>query len=237
MIMAADFHTHILPGIDDGSASVEESLKMLREEEKQGIERVVMTPHFYANQDAPERFLKRRNAAEAKLREAACGVESMPKLYMGAEVYYFHGISHCEALPELAIAGSGYVLIEMPQPPWTERMYRELEDMWTLRGITPVIAHIDRYIRPFRTFQIPKRLEELPVLVQANTGFFRNRSTSAMALRMLKEDRIHLLGSDCHNLSSRSPDLEEAVSLIRRHQGEIPLTRIRKYENRILGEK
>ena len=64
-----DFHSHILPGIDDGSKSVEMSIKMLRREAQQGISRVVATPHFYPQTDNPERFLRRRAEAERILFE------------------------------------------------------------------------------------------------------------------------------------------------------------------------
>ena len=64
-----DFHSHILPGIDDGSKSVEESLAMLRMAGEQGIECVVATPHFYPRYDSPKKFLARRAEAEAQLRD------------------------------------------------------------------------------------------------------------------------------------------------------------------------
>ena len=68
--MVTDFHSHILPGVDDGSSSLEQSLQMLRMEAEQGIRHVVATPHFYARYDAPETFLEKRSRAEALLREA-----------------------------------------------------------------------------------------------------------------------------------------------------------------------
>lgn len=67
------------------------------------------------------------------------------------------------------------------------------------------------------TYGIPQRLEELPVLVQANAGFFLRAGTRAWALRMLERDQIQLLGSDCHNLSSRPPNLDKALRVIGRH--------------------
>ena len=73
MSKCVDFHSHILPSIDDGSRSVEESIGMLRAMAKQGITHVVATPHFYPQHDTPERFLKRRAEAEAALREAMVG--------------------------------------------------------------------------------------------------------------------------------------------------------------------
>jgi protein-tyrosine phosphatase len=93
MMRPADFHSHILPGGDDGSRSVNESLKMLSLDADQGIRRVIATPHFYANHDTPERFLKRREAAWSHLREAVEGFSGLPEIVLGAEVYYFPGMS------------------------------------------------------------------------------------------------------------------------------------------------
>ena len=63
-----DFHTHILPGMDDGSKDVRESVSMLRLEGKRGIDTVCLTPHFYAEQNSPEQFLERRKRAWQKLK-------------------------------------------------------------------------------------------------------------------------------------------------------------------------
>ena len=98
-----DFHSHILPGIDDGSKSIEESLTLLRMEAEQGITRVVATPHFYPQHDTPERFLRRRNAAEEILRQAMEAEPGLPEIFVGAEVYYFKGISNSDVMSELTI--------------------------------------------------------------------------------------------------------------------------------------
>lgn len=231
-----DFHSHILPGIDDGSASVEESIAMLRMEAEQGIARVIATPHFYPRHDTPERFLQRRHDSELLLREAAATSDGLPQINVGAEVYFFSGISDSDVLSELTISENRYILIEMPHPPWTESMYRELAEIPSRHGIIPIIAHVDRYIGPFRTHGIPERLEELPVLVQANASFFLRRGTRAMALRMLKKDRIHLLGSDCHNLSVRAPNLGEAIRVIEKHLGPAAIARIESYQDQVLTD-
>ena len=64
-----DFHTHILPKVDDGSRSLEQSLAMLNELKKQGVKKLVATPHFYANDESVESFLERRNRVYAELKE------------------------------------------------------------------------------------------------------------------------------------------------------------------------
>ena len=85
-----DFHSHILPGIDDGSKNLEQSLEMMRRSARQGVDTMVATPHFYAHHDDPERFLKRRAEAERSLREAMAAESGLPELAIGAEVYYFN---------------------------------------------------------------------------------------------------------------------------------------------------
>lgn len=237
MNTVVDFHTHILPGVDDGSASLEESIGLLRMEKEQGISCVVATPHFYANHDTPERFLERRALAEQSLREEMQKHKDLPELKIGAEVYFFKGISASDAISELTIDSGRCILVEMPVSPWTDFMYRELEDLYVKRGILPIVAHVDRYISRFHTYGIPKRLSELPVLVQANAEFFLQRSTASMAMRMLKKDGIHLLGSDCHNLKSRKPDLGEAVALIRKRLGDDYMNRINTYAQDVLAGK
>lgn len=235
MYNIVDFHSHILPGVDDGSADVEESLSMLRMEAEQGIRSIVATPHFYARHDTPERFLRRRAAAYEVLHDKLNIFPESPQIYLGAEVYYFPGMSDSDVLSELTIAHTGHILLEMPYAPWTESVYREIEGIYVKRGIVPIIAHVDRYISPFWTHGIPKRLAELPVLVQANAEFFLERGTSKMAMRMLKTDQIHLLGSDCHNVSSRVPNMASAIRLIQKQLGNDPIRRIRAYQDSVLA--
>ena len=237
MIAATDFHTHILPGIDDGSDCLETSLAMLRMEAEQGITRVLATPHFYPRYETPETFLAKRHSAEQALREVMKGESGLPDLWIGAEVYYFRGISEMEQLKDFVIQGTNFVLIEMPAPPWQDTVYRELIAIREKRGLIPVIAHIDRYIAPMRTFGIPRQLEALPVLVQANGSFFLQPSTARMAMKMLKAEQIHLLGSDCHNLDSRKPNLGSARNQILKKLGQSALDRLASYENLVFEAK
>jgi protein-tyrosine phosphatase len=124
----------------------------------------------------------------------------------------------------------------MPQSPWKESHFRELEGIYTKHGLTPIIAHIDRYIRPFHTYGIPERLEQLPVLVQANASFFLKNSTRSMAMKMLRKNRIHLLGSDCHNLTTRLPNLGDAVEQIGRRLGEDAIGQIVSWQDAVLSD-
>ena len=233
--MTVDFHSHILPGLDDGSRSTAESLAMLRMEREQGITHVVATPHFYARRDDPAHFLKCRAQAYAALAEQM--EESMPRITLGAEVYFFRRMSESDVLTRLTVGATRFILVEMPAPPWPEDFYRELAAINAVQGLTPIIAHIDRYISPLRTHGIPNRLAQLPVLVQANAEFFLHPATASMALKLLKADRIHLLGSDCHNTSERKPNLAAAVRRIEQKLGREALSGIHDYEQLVLHEK
>lgn len=232
-----DFHSHILPGIDDGSASAEMSLEMLRREKAQGVDAVVATPHFYANIHTPEEFLEKRQAAVERLQEAAAGETGLPEMYLGAEVAYFGGMSEAEDLWNLRIADTNYLLVELPMPPWNNKIYLELSNLLHKQNLIPIVAHVDRYLIPFQRRRILNRLMQLPVLLQFNAGFFLHKQTRKLALRLVQEGCVHLLGTDCHNLSSRSPNMKNAVAVIGEALGAKALDDIRNEEQEILHEE
>ncbi len=234
MLNVSDFHSHILPGMDDGSQTVEESVALLELEAAQGIGHVVLTPHFYPQNESPREYLRRRDKAEALLRSALVGRKDIPDLTIGAEVSYYLGMSQSEELPLLALEGTDCILVEMPPAPWPKSVWRELQAIREEWGLTPIIAHIDRYIRPLRTYGIPRRLRECGLLVQANGNFFIRRETEHMAMRMLRAGQIHLIGSDCHNLETRRPNLMDAAGKIERKLGRKALDRISETEQSIL---
>lgn len=234
MRMVTDFHSHVLPGIDDGSKHTEDSIKMLQMLSEQGISRVIATPHFYPENDSPEAFLARRAASEQRLREEMEKHTGLPELIIGAEVYYYSGISDWDMLPDLTIGNNKCILIEMPLQQWTGPMYQELVDIYERYGIWPVVAHLDRYIRPMKTFGIPERLDDMPVYVQANAASFLKFPMRRTMMRLLQRGQIHLLGSDCHDLTDRKPDMQEAVEMIRRHLGDDAIAHIQYCERSLL---
>lgn len=221
-----DLHSHILPYVDDGSDDLQMSIEMLRMEKQQGIDCVVATPHFYAHRDNPERFLSRRREGELLLREAMEQYDDLPELKIGAEVRYFASMSQSEILPELSIDHKKYILVEMPFAKWTDAMYRELCEIYERQDLIPVVAHVERYINRFTMHRVLEKLADTPALIQANAEFFLDKRTSGIALKMLKNGQIHLLGSDCHNLSSRKPNLGDALKMIHDRLGEETLLRI-----------
>ena len=166
-----DLHTHILPCIDDGSQSLHESLSLIREEGRQGIDAVVMTPHFYANENDPSTFLKKRDKVWKQL--APYLWPELPGVYLGAEVQYFEGICAVEDIRHLRIMGTEYLLLEMPFTRWSDRMLNNVLELNERDGMQVVLAHIERYMtfHPDKTWS---RLREYGILMQSNVSFFAN---------------------------------------------------------------
>ncbi len=230
-----DFHSHILPKTDDGSSSVYESIEMLTLTRHQGIDRIVATPHFYASDESPSEFLHRRNHNYQKLITATEEL-SVPQIILGAEVGFFEGMSDCSELKDLMISGTPLLMVEMPVCKWSDRMLYELFAINEKQGIIPLIAHIDRYIRLLHDKKLINKLSGLPVLIQANSSFFINKKTSRLAFSLLSKEKIHLLGSDCHNSTSRPQNLGDAFSSIREKLGNDALMRISANEKIVFSD-
>lgn len=206
-----DFHSHVLPKIDDGSKSVEESLQMLEASSSQGITYMAATPHFYPAEISPKQFLDRRKRAAERLR--AVWRPEFPKLLLGAEVYFFDGISRAEEVEALRMEGTSLLLLEMPFHAWSDRMVAEVKALHNCSGCTVVLAHIERYLR-LQKGTVWDELLEAGILMQSNASFFLHWSTKRKAVHMLDAGRIHLLGSDCHNMAERAPHMGEALAVI-----------------------
>ena len=203
----------MLPGIDDGSKNVEMSLDMIRRSAEQGVEGIIFTPHFYADMNSPETFLNRRARALEALESNLDKLPQVPIYTVGAEVHYFRGISRIQDLESLCIGKSDYILIEMPFRDWQPNMVEEIEEISKVLGLRVIIAHIERYLDQDK--RLVRRLIENPdLLIQCNAEFFIEKRTYLKAMRMFKKGQIDLLASDSHNLSSRRPNLAEAVGII-----------------------
>ena len=218
-----DLHSHILPGIDDGSESPEMSRSLLNLLRQQGVDTVVATPHFYAMQDTPGDFLRRRAEAVDRMEYDPADA---PHILLGAEVAYFDGMSHTQMLEALQLEQSGLLLVEMPFGPWSQRMIKELFQISFHTGLTPVLAHVNRYRR---SDQLPKYQKELlrqGILFQCNAEAFLSFWERRWALGMLRRGQIHFLGSDAHNLTDRAPKLTQAAQVITRKLGAEAMDRL-----------
>ena len=209
--MIVDFHTHILPGMDDGSADPAESAAMLAEEARQGVDLVVLTPHFYATENSPRQFLARRSAAYQRLMQVIR--PEFPQLRLGAEVQYFEGMSRAESLDGLTVEGTPLLLLEMPFSRWPSRTVSEVLELNDQQGMQVVLAHVERYL-PMQREEVWRTFAENGVLMQASASAFRSWGKRRKIRSMMRDGMIQFFGSDCHNMDDRPPNLNAAYRYV-----------------------
>ena len=206
-------HGHFLPGMDDGSASVEESLQMLAASAGQGIGTVFATPHYYPVESVSS-FLERREKSISQLQRAMEQKKgSYPRIIAGAEVAYRRGIGTAEDLEKLCLGNSRYLLLELPFARWEKSLFRDLSSIVNVRGLLPVIAHIERY-RHLQPQENMDRLLEMDVLLQMNASELLSWSSRRRAARMIRDDVVQVLGSDCHNMHTRVPNMGQSLAYL-----------------------
>lgn len=205
-----DMHSHILPGIDDGSKSPQMTLELLRQASEQGVDVMVCTPHYYP-QESIESFLGRRKIAVDGLLQAVEMADfRCPNFCFGAEVAYFSGLTGQTDLHRLCIQGTRYMLLELPFGLWPADIFRNLQEMRSVQGIIPIIAHLERYLDFVDKKQI-RTLREMDLLLQMNGAYILGRRSARRAKRLLERGYIDLLGSDCHDPQLRPQILGTAM--------------------------
>lgn len=230
--MVIDFHSHFLPCIDDGSKSVKMSLDMLRIMKEQNINTVVATPHFYADENRIDDFLNNREKAYSSIKAEIEKIGINIKL--GAEVTYFQGISKADEIKKLTTEGTSILLLELPFDKWGESVIEEVYYLVHKRKFTVVLAHLDRYLSISENKKYIKKLIKMPLVVQINAGSFLDNKRKKKTVSLIKKCDKTVLGSDCHNLTSRKPNLLDCRNIIIGDLGEKAILNIDKYGEEIL---
>ncbi len=235
--MLTDVHSHVLPGIDDGAADLGVSLAMLRRLAEQGVEDLILTPHFYSRRESLEQFVERRDRSLGLLVSAdeitACTEsESGPaavyqaadtmtsiRLYLAGECSLSTAIFDYESIEPLVFGRGRYLLVEMPfTSSWDAHSYQQVDRLKGQFKTTPIIAHIERYpaTRYGRDLEAIAKLVELGCLIQLNCDSLFDRETRRASLNLLKGEWIDILGSDSHNLSTRPPRFDECRTYVQK---------------------
>lgn len=234
-----DFHTHILPAIDDGSQSESQSYRMLKLEAANGVGIVIATPHFYPDGPEPKVFIKEREVAYKRLMAHIPEEErkELPLIKQGAEVLLGFDTSHLEDLRLLAIEGTDYILIEMPYSDWDEWVYEAIERIRVLHKLTPIIAHVERYI-PFQkdTQQIYRLMCMKGVIGQLNTRSLLNHQMRGLCHKLIANDMVHLLGSDAHR-GQHLLEVNKAYDMLEKKHGKEILDRMQYQSEQIILNK
>ncbi|MDF2519788.1 MAG: capsular biosynthesis protein [Clostridia bacterium] len=222
-----DIHSHLLPGVDDGAATIEEAVEITYAAEKAGVKAIVCTPHFMGD--------SYKSSAANNLSMLSCLREAVEQKGIGIELYLGNEVHINPEIIKLLDAGiistinnSRYILIELPvlsKPIFTDDILFKLR----LRGLVPVIAHPERYVWVMRK---PKELSEIirmGCLIQLNiasiSGCYGDAARRA-AKALLRENSIHLLGSDSHTSTKIYDSCKADLRLLKKLSSEYKVGRI-----------
>lgn len=226
----ADLHTHILPGIDDGSPDTGTSLQMLRRQAEMGVEIICATSHYYADENNIITYCARRQYAYSMLQ---CAAESdwpkglpRPVILPAAEIAYFPHISDTADLDLLCVSGTRTLMLEMPFCDWNEFQIEEVTALALDLGYQVVLVHPERFCFSEGNRRYLEKLTELPIALQVNAGSLLRWRDRKLALTLLQMTNSPLLGSDCHNLTTRPPNIKGGREIIRRKLGQSFLQRL-----------
>ena len=221
-----DWHSHILPKFDDGSETPQQSLEMLTMLSNQGVHRIVATPHFRANKETVDAFLQRRDRVYSELCDKVD--EALPKVLQGAEVEFYNGISRLDGIERLCIDNTNLLLIEMPLSRWTEYTVREIEELAATKNVTVVLAHIERYFSK-NSMKVFERFYKNGILMQVSADSFNRVFSRRQVFSLLECGAVRFIGTDCHNTTTRPPNMSIAVEQITKKYGSTFLERLNEY--------
>ena len=205
-----DIHSHILPGVDDGARSFDESVEIARMLSSCGVTDIVATPHFIRETNFVSPVANNRKIVkELKNRLKAEAIDV--NIYLGNEIYIDEDIVGLLRSGQISpLAGSKYLLIELPLNDefsnYEDHLCNLIED-----GYKVVLAHPERYAIAQEDYGILEDLYELGVLFQCNIGSVYGKygkSAQKLLKKLAKDKKIFTFGSDAHHPgSSQSFDL------------------------------
>lgn len=222
-----DIHTHIIPNIDDGSKSVESSFEMFKEASKVGFTDIILTPHYI--KDFNENSVNIREYWVKSLNDALKELKIPIKVYVGNEVYV------CENLDELiyykkasTLNNSRYVLFELPMNNTIMYLEQVIFKIFNL-GMTPVLAHPERYSYIQKDISYAEKLHDKGVLFQSNYGSIVDiygRQIKKTIIKLLKKDLVDFFASDVHKPDTIYPVVGESLTKIEEIVGKERLNEI-----------
>lgn len=204
-----DLHTHVLANIDDGASSYEESVSMLKVMCQNGVKYTVATPHFDFSSQNSEEFIEKRNISLEKTKELLKEYDIDVKLLSGCELMFTPQLAN-ENLDQFTIENTDYVLVELSTR-YDDPTVLQTFDSLLANGFIPILAHVERYSYLISNSERLVEMINKGVLIQVNTKSLNSKKYPFIKA-MFKHNLVHLIGSDCHNMSNRYPDLRKGLA-------------------------
>jgi protein-tyrosine phosphatase len=200
-VLKTDLHSHFIPGIDDGSQSMEETLDLLQEMVGFGYKKVITTPHIMSDyyKNTPEIILGGLEKVRAAAKENNIEIE----IEAAAEYYLDDFFEEKIKSGDLLTFGDNYVLFELPFISEPRMLSSAIFEMQTA-GYRPILAHPERYSYWYDDFDKYQNMVDKGVLLQLNINSLSGEyppETKKMGEKLVEEGMISFLGSDCHNMN------------------------------------
>jgi protein-tyrosine phosphatase len=212
VLLLIDLHCHILPGIDDGADTWEESMEMARISVAGGVKTAIATPHF--SRDLSPDFVKNLvKEFNERLSDANISLTVMP----GMEIYLDPEIPNLLKTGHLQTIGDKYLLIELPMnhlPLYTDEVLFRIMVM----GYTVILAHPERNRQVIENPGLVFGWLQQGMLVQINSGSLLGNFGSEVRKTcetLLKANLVHFMGSDAHSSVRRKPELDKAEKVLK----------------------
>lgn len=190
-----DIHTHIIPNVDDGSKSIDISIKLLEEELKNGVTNVFLTPHQNAMNLDKHKIIN----AFLKLQDDLRNIKI--NLYLGSEIYYYDKLlNDIHDNKIITMNNTKYILVEFSTR-YEEKITEKLYDL-VVSGYIPIVAHIERY--PYLSLKDYDEIHNIGAKIQVNTKTFNEKYFKKNLKYLLKKNYIDFIGTDCHDLDKRN---------------------------------
>lgn len=230
-----DFHSHILPGIDDGAKDTDEALQLLASLKEQGITTVVATPHYHG-ECSIKRFLHNRDAAYKSLKEAMeQSGGDYPEIVLGTEVAVNEFIVRHNGLDRLCIDGTNYILLEMPNKYWPPLLYDIVYNIAGKYHLKVIIAHIDRYFSLIGNNKKIVRLINMQPIFQINSYSLKYLGGKKLIDMLEFFECDYVFGTDCHNLTNRKAFYKEPLEYFSNKYGEYYVNKAKSCGEKILS--
>ena len=213
--MIVDIHSHIIPGIDDGSKNMEMTLEMIRNAEKEGTKEMVATPHYLLEYGEATIIDVKNHVKEINMLLENEKIDV--KIYSGQEVYFTEKIIEDYLEGNIGtINDSRYMLIEFPMDKFDENTFDILYEL-QVRDIVPIIAHPERYKFFIEKPSLINEFINQGYLFHVNAGSIEGKfgqNVKKTTDLFLTNNIYNFIGSDAHNIKSRNTGLKNAMDLI-----------------------
>ncbi|MCU9613199.1 tyrosine protein phosphatase [Caldibacillus lycopersici] len=215
-----DIHSHILPGVDDGAQTIEQSIEMAKAAVNDGITKIVASPHHQTS-----KYYNEKSIVVEKVQELneVLQAEGIPlEVLTGQEVRLFgEWVIEYENNQIATVNEKNYCLIEFPAnhvPSYAERLFYDIQ----MKGITPIIVHPERNSQiveqPDKLFQLIDKGAISQVTASSLTGDF-GKKIQKFSLQLFEANLAHVIASDAHNITTRRFKLADSYEIIGDHFG------------------